>query len=345
MLDVESQLLRRPGAYGGSTFSRLSLLWRQRLSLWLVVAVAAFAVLDVFLLVVYPRLEWHTRPHRYEYPNPNDYDKSEWVVPGRAGQAGQAGQAAGHARLSHLVMVAGHSIYVGGSEGKMSRQDAQDESHWFLEAAQKDQLPLFLGHIETGVRLAAQDERMLLLFSGGQTREAAGRHSEADSYYRVAAEAYTWWNMTEVSPSLAGRVDKESYARDSFENVLFSICRFRQLVGQYPSEITIVSFPFKEYRFSHLHREALRFPASRFHFAHDHADQGEIPVPDGELNGPRKQFETDPYGCKPPLSTKKQGRDPFGLKHDYAETCPEMRDLFTYCGSSLYSGSLPWLNL
>jgi hypothetical protein len=36
------------------------------------------------------------------------------------------------------------------------------------------------------------------------------------------------------------RVQTEEFARDSFENLLFSICRFRQVSQKYPERITIV---------------------------------------------------------------------------------------------------------
>ena len=38
---------------------------------------------------------------------------------------------------------------------------------------------------------------------------------------------------------MSGRALTEEYARDSFENLLFSVCRFRQLTGAYPANITV----------------------------------------------------------------------------------------------------------
>jgi hypothetical protein len=46
-------------------------------------------------------------------------------------------------------------------------------------------------------------------------------------------------------------------ARDSFENLLFSLCRFHELTGCYPTDVTVVSFEFKRWRFSNLHRQAV----------------------------------------------------------------------------------------
>jgi hypothetical protein len=37
----------------------------------------------------------------------------------------------------------------------------------------------------------------------------------------------------------------EDYARDSFENLLFSICRFKEVTGNYPARVTVVGYTFK----------------------------------------------------------------------------------------------------
>jgi len=44
----------------------------------------------------------------------------------------------------------------------------------------------------------------------------------------------------------------------------FSIARFRELRGAYPSRITVVGHAFKHRRFEQLHRLALRWPKTRF---------------------------------------------------------------------------------
>ena len=155
---------------------------------------------------------------------------------------------------------------------------------------------------------AALDPRALLIFSGGQTRAAAGPRNEGWSYYRVA-EYFDWWGYSANRPDLlreaqqrtqrtstflpvAQRAVTEEFALDSFQNVLFSLCRFKEVVGRYPDRVTIVSFTFKKppaialrlglgacygllpkegfltspprQRFSELHRGALRFPSARF---------------------------------------------------------------------------------
>ncbi|TVU00294.1 hypothetical protein EJB05_54282 [Eragrostis curvula] len=238
-------------------------------------------------------------------------------------------------RLQNLVMVAGHSIYTSSSCGKMDSEES-----WFLEPYQKHhgQAATFLAHIKEGVNIAARDEDALLLFSGGETRRDAGPRSEAQSYWAIA-ESKGWFGNDE---NVRSRALTEEHARDSFENLLFSVCRFRELTGRYPQNITVVSYDFKEERFAQLHRSALGFPEERFFFsgtpatptAREAALKGEAAV--------RSQFLEDPYGCLGSLHVKRLKRDPFHRTIPYPEGCPELKGLFSYCGPVPYSGHLPW---
>ena len=83
--------------------------------------------------------------------------------------------------------------------------------------------------------------------------------SEGESYLRFA-------RVTGLLPSadMFTRVMIEDAALDSFQNVLFSITRFRELTGVYPIRITVVGHDFKRCRFKDLHRIALRWPRLRF---------------------------------------------------------------------------------
>ncbi|URE30070.1 DUF218 domain [Musa troglodytarum] len=240
------------------------------------------------------------------------------------------------ANLRNLVMVAGHSIYTSTTCGKVDSEDS-----WFLEPYQKNpgQAATFLAHIQEGVESAAKDKRSLLLFSGGETRKDAGPRSEAQSYWSVA-ESQGWFGQQD---SVRGRALTEEHARDSFENLLFSVCRFRELTGTYPQNITVVSYDFKKERFAHLHRLAIGFPEGRFFYigtpaapgAQEAAEKGEAQV--------RAQFQEDPYGCLSSLHRKRLKRDPFHRLIPYPNGCPELKGLFSYCGLVPYPGSLPWI--
>ncbi|KAL9250205.1 hypothetical protein AKJ16_DCAP07507 [Drosera capensis] len=238
-------------------------------------------------------------------------------------------------KLVNLVMVAGHSVYTSRSCGM-----ADSEDSWFLESYQKypGQAAMFLAHIQAGVEAVAKDDAALLLFSGGQTRKDAGPRSEAQSYWGVA-ESKSWFDEEE---KVRWRALTEEHARDSFENLLFSVCRFREITGSYPRNITVVSYDFKQERFASLHRSAIRFPESNFFYvgtpasatAAESAKKGEALV--------RAQFQQDPYGCQGPLYRKKLKRDPFHRSVPYPHGCPEIQGLFKYCGAAPYPGTLPW---
>ncbi|CAI9787065.1 unnamed protein product [Fraxinus pennsylvanica] len=240
----------------------------------------------------------------------------------------------GHASNRNLVMVAGHSIYTSSSCDKVDKEDS-----WFLESYQRHpgQAATFVAHIQKGVEIAADDDEALLLFSGGETRKDAGPRSEAQSYW-VVAESKGWFGKQD---SVRSRALTEEHARDSFENLLFSVCRFRELTGKYPKNITVVSYDFKEERFVRLHRSTIGFPETRFLYSGTPSQNSREAALKGEALV-RAQFQDDPYGCLGSLRRKKLGRDPFHRSIPYPNGCPEIEGLFRYCGTAPYPGYLPW---
>jgi hypothetical protein len=155
-------------------------------------------------------------------------------------------------KLDTLILVVGHAIYVAPDFSNPSHDDS-----WVLQRFQKGEPPSYLQHIEVGVKLAEKEKSSLLVFSGGQTRADAGAHSEAGSYWLIAEHVVKW------DDSVRSRSTTEDYARDSFENLLFGICRFFECTARFPEVVKVVSWKFKEARFD-LHRKALRLPRCRF---------------------------------------------------------------------------------
>jgi hypothetical protein len=245
-------------------------------------------------------------------------------------------------RLKDLVIVAGHAALR--AELSEPPQAPESDRAWALDSFQVGEVPFYLEHIRRGAVLLAHNPAALLLFSGGRTRQAAGRWSEARSYHGVARRA-GWWlppnDQGELRSELDRRSATEEYARDSFENLLFSWCRFQQLTGRYPRNTTVVSWAFKSTRFE-LHRRALRHPATCFRFVGQGDPFDLAAAQRGELTALRA-FSLDPYGKGPELSQKRVLRNPFALEHPYA-TCPGLGDFFAFLAGSKssFEGKLPW---
>jgi|TARA_B110001450_G_C17655574_1_gene495081 hypothetical protein len=233
-----------------------------------------------------------------------------------------------------LVVVCGHAVY---RSGDYSR--AGEESSWYLEDYQKVQgrAETFLEHAKVGVMEAANNPKALLVFSGGKTRKSAGSLGEGTSYWEVA-RANSWFGKADT---VATRAFTEDFARDSLENVMFSITRFHELTGKVPRKLTVVGYEFKRERFVDLHRAALRFPRDRFVYVGTGAAGTEERSSASEVDV-RAQFRADPYGCSGELRRKRRARDPFNVGQPYSRTNPELEPLLSHCGPELFDGKLPW---
>lgn len=129
---------------------------------------------------------------------------------------------------------------------------------------------------------------------------------------------------------------------------MFSICRFQEITGSYPEKVTVVSFTFKKRRFEELHAQALQWPKQSFSYigVDPEANTGfnlqEATV--GELENAAKPFEIDPYGCHSQvLQEKRRSRNPFKRTPPYELSCPDMKELLSYCGPAIIPKSkVPW---
>ena len=265
--------------------------------------------------------------------------------------------------LQNLVLVAGHAIYTADNF-----ECPEKDENWFLQDFQKGEPPFYIEHIRRGVDLANEDCTATLMFSGGQTRREAGPRSEALSYWMIA-EHFNWWWRTNVKL----RSTTEEFARDSFENLLFSICRFYECVREFPHKITVVSWEFKRDRFN-LHRSAIDFPDDRFEFVGVNNPVDLEIATKGEMASGVLPFMKDPYGTSTQeneiwaeskslrierlpnnitakiverkkevaLGKKRQERNPFNRQHPYETSCPELSALLQHTGPDHFQGTLPW---
>jgi hypothetical protein len=155
-------------------------------------------------------------------------------------------------------------------------------------------------------------------------------------------------STTTTATTVRARTIAEEYATDSFENLSFSICRFHEVTGSYPQRISLVSFSFKRQRFETLHAAALLWPIDRFHYIGiDPPSSTGFDLQlssEGERTNSLVPFQSDPYGCHSDvLQNKRKERNPFSRRAPYELTCPDMKDLFHWCGPEIISkDNVPW---
>lgn len=232
--------------------------------------------------------------------------------------------------LEKLILVAGHAVYIADNF-----DDPENDNSWCLQSFQKGEPPFYIEHIRKGVDVAGQDQMSLLVFSGGQTRYEAGPRSEAQSYWAIA-DHFDWWGKADVKL----KATTEEFAKDSYENLLFGICRFFEAVGRYPKKIEVVSWAFKGERFE-LHRQAIGFPSIGFSI---NGINNPVDL-EGAKRGERKavaDFRLDPYGVGESSKDKRNARNPFNRRHPYEVSCELLRDLLSYSGTVQFQGPLPW---
>ncbi|KIP04002.1 hypothetical protein PHLGIDRAFT_76671 [Phlebiopsis gigantea 11061_1 CR5-6] len=245
--------------------------------------------------------------------------------------------------LNHLVIVPGHAIWKGTTAKHVFEEDS-----WHLEPFQRGggSVQAIYNHIARGVDITLEDERALLVFSGGQTKKVSTT-TEGESYLRLA-------HASSLLPSPTNehfpRATTEDNALDSFQNLLFSIARFHEYTGHYPSQITIVGFEIKRRRFTELHRAALRWPEEHFHYVGIDVEGEDLaPARNGERQNGWLPYVQDSYGCHDFLLAKRRARNPFNRFHPYFTSSPELAALFNWCPgqdeggqTALYPGPLPW---
>jgi hypothetical protein len=224
-------------------------------------------------------------------------------------------------QLETLIIVPGHAVYLGVEPGH-SRVTA----NWrgtFEGYQDNDEAILYTEHIRTGVLIAVRggdNPKSLLIFSGGETRQRAGPYSEAQSYWFLAKQN-NWFGH----PKVEERATTEELARDSFENLLFSLHRFCQLTGHPPALVVVCGFSFKQKRYA-LHWKAIEDARSdrRINLPTLSAEFKYVGVNDPPpylLKGPGgseegeaatyEQWKKDQYAERPPLCRKEKDRDPF----------------------------------
>ena len=200
--------------------------------------------------------------------------------------------------MKNAIIVPGHAIL-------KDLEDVEADSSWFLLGYQKGEPRFYIEHIRAAVEMA--DGESAVILSGGYTRPGAPR-SEAEGY-RLVAGHFGWFGKSRVCAVT------EEHARDSFENVLFGVARFRQHFGRLPEHVTVCGWEFKRQRFD-MHRAAIGWPAGRFRYIGVN-DPDDLALAEQHEALTRDLFAADPRGEAPILAAKRRTRDPLGRNPPY----------------------------
>lgn len=239
---------------------------------------------------------------------------------------------ADYSTIRNLVMLPCHAIY----KGKGTGENFDD---WNLEEFQKegnDNLA-WIKQIQQCVNLI--DNETIVIISGGKTKRY-GNISESFSYLNLILQNWDKFICSgdakdeyEVKKEqMANLIFLEEYAKDSFENLLYSICRFKEITKKFPQKVTIVGYKFKETRFVKNHSEALNLSKRNIGLEYIGIDpEPTIYAKDSpeyrkfftdldkfEYNRAVLLFATDPLGIKEPLIGKKRTRNPYNTVAPYA---------------------------
>ena len=204
-----------------------------------------------------------------------------------------------HNKPTELIIVPGHAAFKKEVSLPLP-SDIEKDDLWVLQSFQAGEPPFYIEHIKSALELA--DNASIVVFSGGRTRLESGRAwSEAKTYYEIAKL---------LSPKLP-RVELEEYARDSFQNLDYSVRKFKSLTCTMPTKIFVVGWAFKAERY-HVHAKTLGVTDTFEYLGVNNPSEDDL---QGALKGERatlEQFEVTPRGDSGPLLDKRLQRDPWG---------------------------------
>ena len=143
----------------------------------------------------------------------------------------------------------------------------------------------------------------ILIISGGYTRKEI-KKSEAQGMLDWTKDL----GLNLENFLAHKRIILEEYARDSFENLLFSICRFYQVFKIFPKEICIISWKFKENRIRTI-AKALKIPNFKY-----------LAVGEKNASDLESTLFQDDLLCQGKFfSQKRQKRNPWKRRHPYSK--------------------------
>jgi hypothetical protein len=253
---------------------------------------------------------------------------------------------------TNLIIVCGHATYLG--DGTHLTED-----QWLLSPFQRSnptwrkrsEHETFLSHIHLAALSAQHDPHAMIILSGGHTTTNALSRTEAEGYALILL------HLARNNPSLFPRAIQfalETHATDSYQNLLFSILRFRQLTGAYPCDVTVITHAFKQSRFLDQHAPAVKWPAHRIRVMGLNPPFSAVELEEvvaGEKERAYDLFAEDPYAVRGILAEKRLARNwearkanvflGFGLGEEVAGLLEWNGGV---SGWERFPGRLPWVD-
>lgn len=289
-------------------------------------------------------------------------------------------------------MVPCHSIWKYDIKTKEDEKPnlGQSPEHWFLAPFQyegNDHITFIKHGLRAVLEYLKNYGSSIILFSGSRTKKDAGPVSEAQTYFFLIWKIVKYVEHDDGLSKLpnefdeeiielleqinsfikkigqtvdelftSGEINNEEFALDSFENLSYSICRFKEITHHFPQKIIIIGFGFKKERFINYHAKALDIPPEMIEY---------ISIEPKPLNYTEKQlevyfddvkkmenknalklFQNDWYGQQSPLFDKKLNRNPYCSIANYKDLdFLKLNDIVTDSEShydKYIKGKMPW---
>ena len=167
--------------------------------------------------------------------------------------------------------------------------------------------------------------------NSGATKAALTNLSEAQSYLNLALargllDSTDTLRNSSVTPSLRERTFLDTYATESYQNILFPLLQFTGYLDglsvhacqpRTPKWLIVISHDFKRRRFMELHLPAIKFPAARtayvgidplFEQDEDKGERRRKEIIEGDLKRGFGVWKEDLYGVGEVLSAKRKDR-------------------------------------
>ncbi|OBT61244.1 hypothetical protein VE03_09661 [Pseudogymnoascus sp. 23342-1-I1] len=176
---------------------------------------------------------------------------------GNEAEAEAEGSSEQAAAPTKLVVVCCLATWIGtrDTDDKWVAMPAQGKRQgWGLDMANPSERECWRMQIWKGLEVLKQmNGEGVLMFSGGPWYDKS-KISAATSYHDFAKASNFWgYFRGDKYKDYTSRIFTENRAMDSLQNIMFSLIEFNNCYGNFPEEMTVISYELKRERFEKLH--------------------------------------------------------------------------------------------